>query len=229
MPQLGDYIGMLLSEVTIARMQADIETVRLSELYSSHPLLKNFPIPRFRLPNIEMDIPVVIKKMEESSTGELPRGTPTLPELRKSYDELLINTLKEREITLKPEMLSKLKVELDKKMSLLSKPREICFDVKRIADEFTNSTFEILSEFGISKDLLSSKLESNIRESVQLEFLNLRKPVNRLNVLINTSEIKEAGPNDIITQIHLKITEEAYELTSIESSEGIKMTKFVME
>ena len=74
MPLLGDYLGQLLSEITIARMHADLETVRLAELYATHPLLKNFPVPHVRLPDVELELPVLIKTSEEAHPGQPPRG-----------------------------------------------------------------------------------------------------------------------------------------------------------
>ena len=32
MPYLGDYLGQLMAEIAIARMHADLETVRLAEM-----------------------------------------------------------------------------------------------------------------------------------------------------------------------------------------------------
>jgi len=81
MPFLGDYLGHLLGEVTIARMQADLETMRVAELYASHPLLKHMPVPHFRAPQIDMDIPVVIHGVENSLPEHSSRGGTVSSEL----------------------------------------------------------------------------------------------------------------------------------------------------
>lgn len=70
MPYLGDYLGHLLSEIATARVQADLETVRMAELYASHPLLKHLPVPRFRLPNLTLDVPVLIQDVEQARPAE---------------------------------------------------------------------------------------------------------------------------------------------------------------
>lgn len=57
---LSDYLGHLLSSVSKARMQADLETIRLAEIYKKHPLLQHFPVPRVRLPKVELNVPVVM-------------------------------------------------------------------------------------------------------------------------------------------------------------------------
>src|SRR3989442_8134315 len=74
MPYLGDYLGHLLSEITTARVQADLESVRIADLYASHPLLRHMAVPRFRLPNVTIDAPVVITRMEEAPAGQPVRG-----------------------------------------------------------------------------------------------------------------------------------------------------------
>ncbi len=116
MPYLGDYVGQLLSEVTIARMQADIEAVRVAELYAGHPLLRNMPVPHFRLPNVEVDVPVVVKQMEEQPAGELPRGTPILADMRKAFDKVLAKKLSEELIRLRPQHKKKLESALKEKV-----------------------------------------------------------------------------------------------------------------
>lgn len=229
MPPLGDYIGQLLSEITIARMHADIEAVRVAELYSAHPLLRNMPVPHFRLPNIEADVPIVVKQMEEQPASELPRGAPTLANMRKAFDKVLTNELKEERVRLTAEHRTKLKSVLDRKMASLSQPVEISVDVNRVADELTSAAFSTLTESGGPVDpALRSKLEKKLKEAVRIEFLKLRKPPPRLHVLSTTGEIREAGPSEVITHFHLKITEEAYEWTTIES-DGREQDRLIIE
>jgi hypothetical protein len=39
----------------------------VAELYADHPLLRNMPVPRFRMPDVEIDVPVVVKDTEQTS------------------------------------------------------------------------------------------------------------------------------------------------------------------
>ena len=64
MVALGDYIGLILSELTIGRAQADVESVRIAEIYSTNKILKNFAVPRLRFENVEITMPVAIDKVE---------------------------------------------------------------------------------------------------------------------------------------------------------------------
>jgi hypothetical protein len=208
-------------------MQADIEAVRVAELYSSHPLLRNMPIPHFRLPAVELDVPVAIKKLEESKTEKAPRGTPTLSETRVVFDKVLAKTLREERIRLKPDQTKKLKVALDRKVVSLTQPAEVAVDVNRVAKELSNTASKTLVSSGLDAKAKAS-LEKKVTELARVELLNLRKQPTRLQVLVNTSEIREAGPAETITRLHLKITEEAFEWTSVES-DGQKEDRLVIE
>lgn len=232
MPYLGDYIGQLLSEITIARMQADIEAVRVAELYAGHPLLRNMPVPHFRLPNVEVDTPVVIKRLEEPQAGETPRGVPTLEDMRKAFDKVLKQRLSEEGIRLEPKHENKLKAVLDGKMVALTQPMEVSIDIDRVANELSNAAFRTLTVFDLPDRPIDParrpKLVEKLKEELRVEFLKLRKPPTRLYVLVTTAEIREAGPSEAITRLHLKISEEGFEWTTIES-DGQKQDRLVME
>jgi len=208
-------------------MQADIEAVRVAELYSNHPLLRNMPIPHFRLPTVELDVPVAIKKMEEPSSKETVRGTPTLAESRVVFDKVLAKTLREENIRLKSTQTKNLKAALDRKIVSLTQPTEVSVDVNRIAKELSSTASKTLVSSGLDTKT-KTKLEEKIAKLARIEFQNLRTQPTRLKVLVNTSEIREAGPIETITRIHLKITEEAFEWTSIES-DGKKEDRLIIE
>ena len=231
MPHLGDYLGQLLSEITIARMQADIEAVRVAELYAGHPLLRTMPVPHFRLPTIDVDVPVVIERLEEPEAGETPRGAPALKELRTAFDRVLKQRLSEEGIRLKPKQERELKAVLDRKTVALTQPMEVSIDSDRVATELSTVAFRTLVELDLERPIdpvRRPKLEEELKADLRVAFLKLRKPPSRLHVLATTAEIREAGPSEVITRLHLKISEEAFEWTTIES-EGQKQNRLVME
>jgi hypothetical protein len=222
MPYLGDYIGHLMSEITIARMHGDIEAVRVAELYASHELLRHMPVPHFRLPDIELDIPVAIKQVEEAPAGAPPRGSPKLEQLRTKFDQILTRVLHQRNIRLDPAEKGKLDVLLNEKVDALRGPNELAFDVGRVANELTAVATRTLREIGrptlFESPATAETFELNLKELVTTEFLRLRTPPPRLLALVTTQEIREAGPAENITRIHLKISEEAFEWTQVESN-----------
>ena len=232
MPYLGDYIGHLMSEMTIARMHADLEAVRVAELYASHPLLRFMPVPHFRLPEMDIDVPVVIKQVEEPRAEESPRGGVAIDDLRRTFNRVLTRQFTKQGLDVSPEDRQRLTFALDEKISGLSQPTETAVDVHRIADELTNATVSTLTEVHDLREPIEKKrietLETELRNTVKLEFLKLRQPPPRLNVLATTQEIREAGPSENLTRIKLKLTEQAVEWTSVES-EGQKLDRLVPE
>ncbi|MCU7843320.1 MAG: hypothetical protein KZQ93_05725 [Candidatus Thiodiazotropha sp. (ex Monitilora ramsayi)] len=226
MPKLGDYIGHLLSEITIARMHADLEAIRVAELYADHPLLRTMPVPRFRMPDVDINIPVVVKELEEPVDGESSHGIPPVSKMRDVFDEVITSVLAKESISLSNANKKKLKAELDQKVVALTRPSQIAIDTSRVSQVFTRSAIKALGN--AIKPEKRSKFEERLKDSLRVEFMKIRKSPTRLNVLVNTAEVREAGPNEVITHLHLKISEEAFEWTTIESDEG-KDDRLVIE
>lgn len=70
MPKLDDYIGSLVSSITNARVMSDVQTVKVAEEYAKHNLLKHFSIPRMRIDDIEMTIPIALDEINEKTETE---------------------------------------------------------------------------------------------------------------------------------------------------------------
>ncbi|MFV0607420.1 MAG: hypothetical protein ACK5NK_16455 [Niabella sp.] len=64
---MSDYIGFIFSEITRARVIADGESRRIAELYAKDDILKNFSVPRFKIPEMNLSIPVIVSGAKFSS------------------------------------------------------------------------------------------------------------------------------------------------------------------
>ncbi len=221
MPYLGDYLGHLLSEITIARMQADLEAVRVAELYASHPLLRTFPVPHFRLPDVDLDLPVVIKQVEDPRPGESPRGGMALADIRKTFDRVLAKQLQQERIHTTPDEREKLRQILDEKIASLGQPTEVAVDVARISDQLTSVTTEFLRATAQPRGGVEpgdiQRFEKALKHAARIELLEARKTPPRLQVLVTTQEIREAGPSEVITRLRLKVSEQGVEWTTVEA------------
>ena len=67
MSELSETLGHLLCEITRARMAADRESVRIAKQYAEDDggLLRHFPVPRMRMPQLELTLPVVVSSIPE--------------------------------------------------------------------------------------------------------------------------------------------------------------------
>lgn len=214
----------------MARMQADLETVRLAELYSAHPLLRTMPVPHMRLPDVDLDIPVLIKESEEPRDGESARGGVSPADIRQKFSELLTAHLSKTGITLSTVNRKKLRAILDERLTLHTMPIETSVDVQRVADDLTTSALGIIAEIGRASILeeIPQLFVSDLKEAVRLEFLKLRPPPPRLIVLVTSAEIREAGTAENLTRLHLRVSEQGLEWTTVES-EGVQRDRLIPE
>ena len=214
MTNLGDYLGQLMSEVVIARVQADLESVRVAELYASHPLLRHMPIPRVRLPEIQMEVPVVIDGSEAPGPGESPRGGASVSEGRKQFDKVLATHLRTNKVRLRANQREALVKALDVEAGRLDLPVEVAVDTNRLADRLTDAAIGALGE-SLSDEKIRN-LKAGLGDDARLSLLAARTAPPRVTASVETSAVREAGPEDKITRLRLTIREESMELTTIE-------------
>lgn len=232
MPKLGDYLGHLLSEITIARMQADLETIRVAEFYATHALLRRMPVPHMRLVDLELDVPVAIKKMEEPREDESPRGGVAPDVVHKTFDQVVMKRLREDGIQTKAADQKRLRSLLVERIAALTGPSDVAVDVIRVADDLAHVTAQWISKVRLPDGLLDSErvrdFEAELKAAARLALIKVRTPPPRLHVLVTTAELREAGPSEIITRLKLKISEEAVEWTTVES-DGREQDRLVPE
>ena len=226
MPNLGDFLGHMMSEITIARMHADLESLRIAELYANHELLRNMPVPRFRLPDVSLDVPVVINEMDDTTPGKPTRGGVDFETIRKSFDKSLALVIKNKRIRLKPEQRKNLNQVIDKAIESIEQPLEVDVDTNRIADLLSRVATKSLTEILAPRDKAGTKrikdFSKELKAGVRIALIKTRTPPPRLSVLVTTSEIREAGPDEVITHLRLKISEESMEWTTIDTDGEMK-------
>lgn len=57
---LADYTGYIFLELIKAREMADRHSRQLAEVYAQDPVLRHFSVPRFKVPKMELTIPVLV-------------------------------------------------------------------------------------------------------------------------------------------------------------------------
>lgn len=65
---LGDYTGYLLLEMVRARELADAYSRSVAERYAADELLRFFSVPRFKVPKMELTVPVLISSARFNQT-----------------------------------------------------------------------------------------------------------------------------------------------------------------
>lgn len=68
MPILKDYISALVTSMTEARVNADTFSTNVARLYLENDMLRHFPVPRMRIGDVEMDVPVAVNSAGSKTT-----------------------------------------------------------------------------------------------------------------------------------------------------------------
>lgn len=223
MVNLGDYIGHLLSEVTIARVKADLEAVRMAELYSSEPLLRNFPVPRVRFSNIEMSVPMRIADVKELMKDETVSKIDT-PTLIRLSENIIAKELKSKNITLTQRENQVIKRRLKAKSDDIKNIRERGVSMDNISKNLSGEIFSSLTDLSSVKSKLTEKeitdLNRGIERKIKEELINLRHKPARIKILPLTNEVKEVEKPENLVIMKITLNEDALEISSIEDEEG---------
>lgn len=65
----ADYTGYLVLEIVKARQMADDYSRTVALAYAKDPVMQHFPAPRFKLPKVELTVPVLVSRARYSSTA----------------------------------------------------------------------------------------------------------------------------------------------------------------
>jgi hypothetical protein len=168
MPNLGDYIGQVMAEITLARVQADLEAVRLADYYANHPLLSTFPVPRFRLPTVRLDFPVAITAVQPPRNG---KGL-NLAEARKIFATVLEEELDVAGVKLTTAEDRSLSAALRKRWEGLKAPDFVSTSTVHVADVATNAAEEALST-RVLKGAERTRFVTSLRKRARVALLKL--------------------------------------------------------
>jgi hypothetical protein len=231
MPSLGDYVGRLLTEITEARLQADLASVRVAEMYASHPLLRHLPVPKFRLPSVTLDVPVAITNVE-GSTKPGPFTGFDLPKMRDGLAARFFNYLDKSQVKLSDRGRSHLNAMLDDAIKSVSRQPDAMKTASSVADELVSDLSRAMQdekrlETPVSKEFLT-KFAEEFRGAVRGDVLGQAKPPPGVNVAVTAAELRAAGPPDLLARLRFSITEEGVEW-AVTESDGTRQERLVPE
>lgn len=225
MPRLGEFLGALLADAAQARVRADLESVKIAEAYSRDPLLRNLPVPRFRLPDMVVDVPVVVTQLEGpiDPAHALPFDEPTAKELR----DVVRAGLREAGIRVPRSAVSRVPAEfVDRVTELfrsgnlrLLRPASVAEDAASLlvdvvgsttADELPDDAAERLRL--ATREAMAALLTSKLRTSLSWQ------------VAVTAEEIKAQATADGVVRLRLTISEDGYEMVDRADGTGFQLT-----
>lgn len=231
MPKLGDFLGDLLTEITMARVQADLESVRVAELYANHPLLKHMPVPRFRLPTVRLDVPVMIQgheAVEDDDSPEMDRD-----EAAEKFVEILDGVLVDRDVE-----ISEDERESVRRMAVL-KVAEFQEAGPGMAGSLTGIVGDVVKfvvrmlrpklEDGPDREQELGAIREDLRRRAMTTYIQYVAAPRRLEAEMSTMQVKEAGSREILARVRMTVTEDGVEWAEVVDADGEPVDRLVME
>lgn len=219
MADFAKLLGTLLSSLAHARRIADEETAAIAEYYKSNPLLEGMSLPRVRVPEMTLDLPVVMESIQE--------GEPAVPQNKDVIKDRLRKALRESaraaEIGLSEDFAKRFDSELDRQLSL---GRQIDSSLTlhlretdiRAVDKALNTVLKQLpTEFTQEQ---KARIAEDLRRRAAEEALKTEGVPSRLEATIVTSEVKEKAAAGNVVRLRLTMREEGLEWSVAEASDG---------
>lgn len=231
MPKLNEYLGSLVSGLTSARLMSDIQAVQIAEEYNKHDLLRHFSVPRMRIDEIEMTIPVAMDSIEEKTE------TVYEPIDNRSFNSLVYNELLNNlGVTKLSRMVSQdLRSEIARETEALEKNIRITKNLKELQNYSSRLTIKSL-ELSLKSsdykktpydiDSMATRLEKQLAPEIRIAAQT--NVLDNLTVIVEAHKLREEKPESLI-YIKLKISEEGMEWTRAKNSDGHVESKLLPE
>jgi hypothetical protein len=205
-------MGALLSDAANARVRADLEALKIAEVYAGHELLKHLPVPRFRMPDLTIEFPVVVSAvtLAKEPTSDNLFTQPTESEVTTTFGRALTRSEIRLSISEEEQLRSAVNDALKRAfvvegpMAILSSDR-----VSQQAATAASATF-VRMRGEASEE--ATKLERSVKEAVRQLLLTKLTDTPHVEVRVGSGEIKEHGNTDSILRVRVTISEDAYEV-----------------
>jgi len=228
MAKLNEYIGSLVSSVTNARVMSDIQTVKVAEEYAKHNLLKHFSVPRMRIDNIEMTIPIAMDELNEK--------TETVYE---PIDNAKFNSIVYKELVnsvgltkLPSDLSQNIRTEIAKQTQTLEQNIRLSKDLTFLQNYIREITTILVNlENRLDKPKADIEAMSQYLDKIltqEIKITSQKNVIEDLNVIVEAYKLREQKPENII-YIKLKISEDGMEWNRSENSNGEIEAKLLPE
>jgi hypothetical protein len=218
MTDLGHVLGSVLASLARARHIADLQTAEIAEQYRDNPLLEGLSVPRVRVPELRIELPILIDGETDGSPGKLHdaeyiarRAVATIHEGLNAYDLRLHANVRQQ-------LLKELSAGLTRKTkSQADVTKEaVIRRAERITRRVLLST--PLAEH-LSQDQLRAILAA-VRHRVDetAEAKPSQPPGIKVNPL--SSEVKENASPAVVARLTLAMREEGLEWEISRSDDG---------
>jgi hypothetical protein len=212
-------MGSLIVGLIHARRMADEETAALAEYYKTNPLLEGLSVPRIRIPEVTIDIPLLIEDHQIGEGGKIedPKTIATEANLQ------LQTTSSKNKIKMSPAFhrafLHEVKIRLaEVKQSGTPALKETV--ARNVQDAFAEALAKSSIKLTASE---KETLSRDLRAKVSTVSIAKRPVASSIVANIKTADVKEKSSDANVVRLRMTLKEEGLEW-AVQASEsgGVK-------
>ena len=210
MADLGDVIGTLMVGLIRARRMADEQTALLAEYYKTNPVLEGLSVPRIRVPELTIEMPVLI---EDHKEGQPPQqATPT--KIIDAVTSQLSSTLRDQKIETHPEFHEIFSQELNRLLTARKRPGSV--PLRETSARHVQSAFsKALNQTKMSLTPAQQELVSkDLRAAVTASAISTEAVPPKIVSNIKTADVKEKASTTTVVRLRITLKEEGLEWTT---------------
>lgn len=240
MAKLSDFLGGLISGISDARVNSDLQSLKIAEEYAKDDLLKHFAVPRMRVVNVELNIPVAIDKLlEKNEKVYEPIDNKSFSS--KAYRQILYSL---EENKLSNDVSRILRTHIAEQIQILESKIRVN-PIDNPLQEFSNNiALKVIEHVnliykGEKRKILEDKkailnlqniidkgLFTSLKDEIKLKSENTI--LDSLQVIVESDKLREVKPENVI-MIKMTISEQGMEWIKMENSKGEVINKLMPE
>jgi hypothetical protein len=212
---LNEYLSCLVSSVAEARAGADMRSAQIAEAYYKEDgsLLRHFPVPRMRIGNVSMEVPVAIDFTSDktvlkddanmaAATEAVFTAICTKCNIKPSMGTAGGNTVAEKLYRSIKTYIDKLKQDAtnSKSPDFLSRTTAEAKEIVGIVNSIPSTT--------PTRPPVTAAIATEIESTLKTEFL--KTMFNQVDVIVESAKLKERDPQTFI-KLKIDIVEEGME------------------
>ncbi|MEY4588565.1 MAG: hypothetical protein RL497_641 [Pseudomonadota bacterium] len=221
MADLGDVVGSLMSSLLRARFIADEQTAALAELYKNNPLLEGLSVPRIRIPELTIDMPILIENFQEGEVGEMAHPDNITNEAVSQLKSSLAKIKKE----LPDSFFTSFADETKERLTLTGQEKNSVTKEAAVRNVQT-AVFDTLAKTDIT--LSSTEKEAiarDIRSKIAAVSLSKASVSPKIIPNVKTADVKERASSTSVVRLKVTFKEEGLEwATQVSESGGVVRT-----
>lgn len=220
MADLGDLMGSLMSGLIRARRVADEQTAALAEYYKDNPLLEGLSVPRIRISELTIDMPMLIENHVEGEAGDI--GDPK--KIAAVAESHLKSSLAEKKVSLDSAFHKTFAREVESRLKLVKESGAPIMK-ESIARSVDNALTGALAK---SKTTLSASEKQALAGDLRARIseMNMAKEAVTPSIVANikTSDVKEQSSAANVVRLKFTLKEEGLEW-AVKASESGGVTR----